>query len=79
MNEIKLRANLPISRDITTRFLAFLLKKNVELHVRGLQDGGLFALTRIRAYYRSLCFLLSQVSHLLVKRPVIFDKTTRHL
>ena len=27
MNEIKLRANLPISRDITTRFLAFLLKK----------------------------------------------------
>ena len=27
MNEIKLRANLPISLDITTRFLAFFVEK----------------------------------------------------
>ena len=71
MNEIKLRANLPISRDITTRFLAFLLKKNVELHVHELQDGGLFALTRIRAYYRSLCFFA-------VTSVTLVGKTSRH-
>ena len=72
MNEIKLRANLPISRDITTRFLAFLLKKNVVL----IRICTSFALARMRAYYMICVFLLSQVSHLLVKRPVVFDKTT---
>ena len=68
MNEIKLRANLPISRDITTRFLAFLLKKNVVLHVRGLQDGGLFALTRI----------LQEFIFFAVTSVTLVGKTSRH-
>ncbi len=67
MNEIKLRANLPISRDITTSFLAFLLKK-CELHVRGLQDGGLFALTRI----------LQEFIFFAVTSVTLVGKTSRH-